>query len=422
MHEKKALFFLYSSAGELDWTAPIIDRLLKKDFNIEIIYLSKGVKKSIEDNTFLSDYLTSHKKIKQTTLGWFARRARRRGFLLYQNQSKFRNSKLATYLFKRIDTILNFIYISDLSKHIKLKHTKDRYIVFLEFRNLDCSSNLRAWHENSFTNSTFFYFPHAPGVYMNMSNTNYPENNTISKSRSYVTLGHPSDLEEISKDYNLLGVEPIYIGHPKYSNEWLSPLKKSTPISNLNHTDKVVKILVISRGVDSHLTSEIQRSLIDSTLRVVSEEFLNYQLLIKKHPRGNDFYWDDIAQQNPSITFTKDHILNITNQVDFAIAFWSSASMDCFLMNTPVIDFIDPKKSPDTRFGSNGSSTVFRELGVAIPANNEVELKEAIRQITSLEYQASLNSASPFFQNIIHRTNQWETYFEQALKANNMPY
>ena len=39
--QKTGIVFLSGSAGELDWMLPIIDDLLKKDFNFKIIFFNK---------------------------------------------------------------------------------------------------------------------------------------------------------------------------------------------------------------------------------------------------------------------------------------------------------------------------------------------------------------------------------------------
>ena len=52
-----AIAFLSGSAGELDWVLPILDYLLKKDFNLKIIFLTKHALKSVETNSMLNDYI-----------------------------------------------------------------------------------------------------------------------------------------------------------------------------------------------------------------------------------------------------------------------------------------------------------------------------------------------------------------------------
>ena len=67
---KTAIAFLSGSAGELDWVLPILDYLLKKEFNLKIIFLSRHVLKSVETNSMLKDYIfQENNKIEVVLLG-----------------------------------------------------------------------------------------------------------------------------------------------------------------------------------------------------------------------------------------------------------------------------------------------------------------------------------------------------------------
>ena len=57
MKNKKAVAFLSGSAGELDWILPILDHLSNLQFEIKIIYLTRHVKKSVNHNSLLRNYI-----------------------------------------------------------------------------------------------------------------------------------------------------------------------------------------------------------------------------------------------------------------------------------------------------------------------------------------------------------------------------
>ena len=64
--------FLSGSAGELDWVLPILDFLLKKGFNLKIVFLTRHVLKSVETNRMLNDYIfQENRKIEVILRGGF---------------------------------------------------------------------------------------------------------------------------------------------------------------------------------------------------------------------------------------------------------------------------------------------------------------------------------------------------------------
>ena len=61
--QKTGIVFLSGSAGELDWMLPIIDDLLKKDFNFKIIFLTRHARLSVKSNQLLNDYIESNHRV-----------------------------------------------------------------------------------------------------------------------------------------------------------------------------------------------------------------------------------------------------------------------------------------------------------------------------------------------------------------------
>ena len=64
IEKKTAITFLSGSAGELDWVLPILDYLSKKNFNINIVFLTRHARASVEKNSMLKNYI-SQKNIQQ---------------------------------------------------------------------------------------------------------------------------------------------------------------------------------------------------------------------------------------------------------------------------------------------------------------------------------------------------------------------
>jgi hypothetical protein len=424
MHKRKSLVFLNSSAGELDWILPIIEYLLNNNFNIEIIYRTESANKSVRSNALLSRYLESHTQIKHFQLGWVVKTISLLGFYLYRIKPTLGNSKIFNYCFNILDKALNSVYARNLSKSVTNDTLNDQYLIFSEIPNLKKSlGNQRIWMERSFKKSIFFYCPHSPKIYSTELESVYPcDNNIIPKSSSYILLGGADDLKtfERSAYYELSRVVPVYTGHPKYSDKWISYINETPHVSNFNNSNNVVKILVISKGAGSSLTQSQQKSLVSSTVKVIHESFSNYQLIIKKHPRESESYWDIIARQYPSISFTEEAISKVVCKVDFSVVFWSTAIVDCYILGTPAIEFfISPNKLTGTDHPEQPGD-LFKKFGLGLFALNEDDFRLAVDRITNQDYKVSLEAMHPFFQNFVKRANKWEIYFEKILNSNNI--
>jgi len=419
IHNRKALVLIESSAGDLDWIIPVIKYLIDKNLHIEIVYLTKMAKDSVKDNFFLSDYLGRYPQIKCFEVGWIMRKIRAINFILYRIRLKTKNKILGYCLNIICNTLaVIFIRISIVRDNIG----KENFI-FSGHVELRSPRNFRAHLERVFKNSIFFYYPNGSGLYTRKLETDCINNKVRHKCRSYVMLGSPCDFEVLKKsvNYNIEGVVPIYTGHPKYSDKWISSFKKNSYNSTMEDRKKGVKILIISRIPGAYLDKEVCESLASTTMKVLHEKFSNYQVIVKKHPREFNSYWDTLAEQYSSIIFSEDSVSKAAAKVDFSIAFFSTASIDCFIMGTPVIEFLNPKKLKIVDFdGKNKMDTLCRALKVVLPANNESELRVAIDKIVSKSYKASLESSHSFFQNVVNQSNQWDLDFNFFLNTNNI--
>jgi hypothetical protein len=424
MNKRKSLVFLNSSASELDWILPIIEYLLNNSVNIEIIYRTEAANKSVRSNDSLNRYLESHAQIKYFKLGWIARVINLLGFYLYRIKPMLGNSKIFNYCFNILDRILNYIYTGNLSKSVTNDTINDQYLIFSEIPNLKKSlGSQRIWMERSFKQSIFFYCPHSPMIHhLSGLKSAYPcDNYIIPKSSSYILLGGPGDLKAYENGhYELSRVVPVYIGHPKYSDKWISFFNETSHVSNFNNSNNVVKILIISRGVGCSLTQDQQKSLVSLTIKVIHESFSNYQLIIKKHPRERESYWDIVARQNPSIYFTKEPISKMACTVDFSVAFWSSSVVECCILGMPVIEFFLSTHLLLGAVTSQQPGDLSKKFGLGLFADNEDDFRLAVDKITNQDCKVSLETIHPSFQIFLKRANKWEIYFEKILNSNNI--
>ena len=53
-----AIMFMSGSAGELDWVLPILALLLKKNFNIKVIFLTNHALGSVKRNKMLNNFIS----------------------------------------------------------------------------------------------------------------------------------------------------------------------------------------------------------------------------------------------------------------------------------------------------------------------------------------------------------------------------
>ena len=315
------------------------------------------------------------------------------------------------------DDIFDLVHVKGIVECI-VDHTENnKYLIFSGVTTLKRStSRFRYLIKKEFSTSVFFYHPHGVNIYTE-GGLSYNDCATIDRNREYILYGNPNDAQ-ITKGntYDISGTIPICIGHPKYSDKWLTSFGKKNRSINSNH---IVKILLISTGVGTAFTQNEYRVLIELTIKIIHEKFTNYQLIVRKHPRELDSSWDIASKQNKSIIITKESILELAIKADFAITFRSTASIDCFVMGIPVIEFNCFMKKLIDQFGYEQANR-FRGLGVVLSADNENELKSALSKIISQNYRTSVEMAHPFLSEIIKRSNNWEKYFKSALNVNDI--
>lgn len=417
--EYDVVVFLYGSAGELDWILPILTNLSESGSKITIIFRTRHVLASVQNNQLLSQYLYSLKTnfILHETGGIYSELYDRSIYWIYRAFTKLSVFKIPplNYFFKAVNGFFKNIFLLRLPIHLRDARVK-KHIIFSEFPSIKRPES--SWLTEIFSNSIFFYCPHSPHIYSENFKKKISMEEVELKGKSrFLLLGDPSDEYILNQSYDFTGLTPIFTGHPKYSSEWLSEFQNASRSyrNNKNLVDKV-KILIMSRGAGSYLNEDAHKMLVEQTLTTIDKRFSNYELLVKKHPREKISHWDNYAKSNPSIKITDTHILQAASAVDFAISFWTSGAMDCYTIGVPVIEFFDPNLwSKQQVPKDDGYTTIYRELGLVRHANNASEFAEAITELINCSSSEILTVSHPFYKKLIDRSNNWQDILDKVL-------
>lgn len=422
--DKSAIVLLSGSAGELDWILPIIDSLIKNRFVVKMIFLTRHVRNSVKENKMLETYISNSEKIESIILGSALNEvADKISYLSFRLSLKIKLRKKFHFgrIFNLFDKAFEVLFFSRLPNKIKnLSNRKN--LIFMEYPSLRRPRDL--WIKNHFGRSLFFYFPHSPHIYTEDIDKTYLENDEIDLSKKqFLLLGHPGDFGVINDGNELASasLEKVYIGHPKYSNNWLKGLNdKAQNFRNSMAKRDKVNILVLSRGSGSYLDEEGHSNLVETTINEVSNIIPNYNILVKKHPRETNSHWDKHSN-NSSIKIVNDHILKLAIESDLVISYWTSGAMDCFILGVPVIEYFDPNRFNKQQVPDNsGYTTIYRKLGIAISANTKLELRKSILSLKNCNFKITSNAPHPHYKDLINRSNNWQIKFESILRFNNL--
>ena len=426
--DKTAIAFLSGSAGELDWILPIIDFLIKKNFKIKIIFLTRHAHLSVQRNHMINNYIYRQTDQIEVHLcgGYFSEKIEHFCYLAYRVFLKLRLDeklviKTAYRLFnKSVSRIFKSLFLKRLPSKILALHKKN-CIVFSEFPSLRRPRDF--WLREEFTRAIFFYHPHSPHIYTQDLDKQYQESKFKNLNNKYfLLLGHPSDYSAVNVRKELFApqLEKLFIGHPKYSNSWLQSFReKSKVFRSTSSTRDKTNILVISRGIGSYINKEAHAHLVQSTIETIHNNISNYNLFVKKHPREKNSHWDVVIDKYSSIKIVDDHILNIATSVDFVITFWSSGAMDCYELGVPVIELYDPNKYSKQQFlDKNHFTTIYRKLGLVHAADNQKQLKEIITILIKNNFDVQSMKPHSFYIDLMNRSNNWKTTLEKIISAN----
>ena len=422
--DKSALVFLSGSAGELDWILPVIDSLINNRFEVKIVFLTRHVRNSVKENKMLEEYISYNEKIELILFGGILNEvADKISYLLLRLSLKIKSRKNFHFggIFNLFDKAFEILFFSRLPNEVKNFSNKIN-LVFMEYPGLRRPRDL--WLRNRFGRSLFFYFPHSPHIYTEDIDKTYLENDEIDFSKKqFLLLGHPGDFHVINDGNELASdsLEKVYIGHPKYSANWLKGLNdKAQNFRNSKDKRNKINILVLSRGSGSYLDEEGHSNLVETTVNEVSNIIPNHNILVKKHPRETNSHWDKLSN-NLSINIVNDHILKLATESDLVISYWTSGAMDCFMLGVPVIEYFDPNRFNKQQVPDiGGFTTIYRKLGIVISANTNLELRHSLLGLKNDSFKIRNNALHPHYENLINRSNHWQTKFESILRFNNL--
>lgn len=422
----RAIVFISGSAGELDWVLPILDYLLKKDYKINIIFLSRHARKSVKENRMCNDFIyRENSKIDVVLCGsYFFEKIERFVYLTYRVFLKLELDKKAIInkIYNLFDSMFKNLFFSYLPPHV-LEFEKEKCLFISEYPSLRRPRD--RWIRQKFEHSIFFYCPHSPHIYAEKLERKYSEPDFIDLNKNYfLLLGHPGDYFVINDEKELAApnLEKVFIGHPKFSDNWLKYLRdKAKDFRSISSKRDKINILVLSRGFGSYLNEESHNNLVETTINVVHNKISKYNLFIKKHPREIPSHWDNILGSNTSIKIVNDHILQLATKADFVISFWGSGAMDCFSLGVPVIEYWNPNKHQKQQiFEKNTYTTIYRKLGIVTSANDENELRKAIDDLMKRNYKIGPHQLHPFYSEIMIRSNQWDRKIKKILSSHNL--
>ena len=424
--DKIAIIFISGSAGELDWILPILDFLLKKGFNLKIIFLTRHALKSVEENSMCNNFIKQENSKIELIFsgGYFSEKIERLGYLSYRLFLKLKLNKIPGIkdIYTIYDKCLKSLFMRRLPSDM-LHFKNETYLVISEFPSLRRPRDF--WIKTEFRQSIFFYCPHSPHIYTEDLDKEYKEPDLLDfNQKSFLLLGHPGDYYAINDGRELAApaLQKVFIGHPKYSDTWLHNFQDAVKdFHSASSTRDKTNILVISRGSGSYLDEESHNNLVETIIRVIHDQIPNYNLLVKKHPREISSHWHNIEDNYSSVKIVNDHILQLATRVDFVISLWSSGAMDCFSLGLPVIEYWDPNKHSKQQVPDGaGYSTIYRKLGIVLPANDEEQLGAAISSLVSPSCKMSVNEPHSFFSEILTRSNQWDKTIEKILLSHNL--
>ena len=233
-------------------------------------------------------------------------------------------------------------------------------------------------------------FPHSTHIYTNKDANPVQaatDPDTWSLHDTFL-LSSAHDVPEWSEKIAIQKIKTV--GYPRYDTWWKKQIigedqfiasKEAVAASN---SDKVV--FYISRGDHPHyLDRPDYEYLVNSICKQVFS-IPGSLLLIKPHPRQdiNDLH-NLLKEYDPDrYIISHLHLMQLASLSHVVISSWSSGILDTLAVNKPVIEFWRFNDKHNWRKKTGGEKTsIYRELGLACPANTEKELKEALLSMLS---------------------------------------
>ena len=426
LDNKVAIVIVSGSVGELDWNLEILNLLLNEGFKLKIVILKRKALKSIKQNKMVNDFINQKNDKIEIIFrgGYFIETIRQYIYRFYRILIKFKISKypLMGNIFNLFNMIFQKVFSHCLPSSV-LSNKSKKYLFLSEFPILRRPWDV--WIRKKFHNSIFLFHPHSQHIYAKNFDNRFPEDRNINYNKNqFLLLGHQLDYLYINdgKEYASNDLEKVFLGHPSWSQKRIDKYKLKEKNLNFNSpTEEKINILILSKNFGAFFGKDYHNNLAETTINSIQKIIPNSNIFIKKHPREEESRWDILAKKNSSIKVINDHVQQIAAKVNFVISIWNSASVDCYAMGIPVIEYYDPNKFPKGMvFRENEHTSVYRILGLVIPANNEIELQKAINNLVNTKYTMSFNNTHAFFKELEILSNTWEKKIRNILVAHNL--
>jgi hypothetical protein len=421
---KIAIVIVSGSAGELDWNLEILDLLLNEGFNLKIIILQRKAYKSIKQNKMVNDFI-GQKNDKIEVIfrgGYFIEKIRQYIYLSYRILLKLKIDKypLMRNIFNLFIKIFQGVFSYSLPSNV-LSNKNKKYLFLSEFPSLRKPWDV--WMRKFFNKSVFLYHPHSQSIYAKNFDQKFSRYENIDFNKNhFLLLGHQLDYLRLNDGRELAStdLEKVFVGHPSWSRKRISKYKVNRKDFYINSSTKKINILILSKHFGSYFGKKDHNNMANTIIKVIQKIIPNYNVLIKKHPREDESCWDQFTKENSSIKITKDHVQQIAPKMDFVISIFNSASMDCYIMGAPVIEYYNPNEFPKaTIIQEDDNTTIWRFLGIAIPANNEEELEKVVTDLMKKKYKLPTKKIHPFYKELKDLSNTWEKKIRNILKEHN---
>ncbi len=233
-------------------------------------------------------------------------------------------------------------------------------------------------------------YPHSNHIYSSrdepVTDCNHPDAHS---RHDFLVLSSPNDIPHWSRLADRKKIKTF--GYPRYDSWWVNHLIETDEFQQsqeyqMAQGHKPV-FFYISRGPHPHYLSIDDYQYLLSSFMEQAMACSNSLILIKPHPR------QDMEELNRLLApYDRDrwiisglHLMQLATLANVVISGWSSGILDALAVDKPVIEFWRfGGRDPNCRRDKNGAYTsIYRELGLAAPADTAAELASLMREALS---------------------------------------
>jgi tetratricopeptide (TPR) repeat protein len=228
-----------------------------------------------------------------------------------------------------------------------------------------------------------------------LTNCNHPDDHS---RHDFLILSSPNDIPHWSSLADHKKIKTF--GYPRYDSWWIKHLIETEEFQQSQEYQTAKKhkpvFFYISRGPHPHYLSIDNYQYLLSSFMETALAYPDSLIIIKPHPRQN------LEELNRLLApYDQDrwiisglHLMQLTALADVVISGWSSGILDALALEKPVIELWRfDGRDPSCRRNKDGVCTsIYRELGLAAPADTAAELdilmQEALSAPNNKRWQA----------------------------------